>query len=274
MNAHRTAINALNGLDGGTASAGMPTTRIGLDDVIIDADCQRSSKAIEKIISQDGYSSYMYARRIGRRFLKGEPAIAKKVAYAINYAEEILKDRFLLAEPNILKSNPTTIFGYYKRFKHKFPNNIWQEGEQALEKKLSTLFKYTIEIKKEKSKLLEQKILSEPDNKKSPKYIFEYCCRVLKNRWKEAEHIVFKDPEYRIKYVTRFNFMLPEENHNQTICELAFGTEEEKYKIKKYFNKLDDKRKIAKQLVEDLIDDQKISAESKVQDLLNILNKK
>jgi hypothetical protein len=204
------------------------------------------------------------------RFHKAEPTLAKKPSVAIRYAEDVLKSRFILAEPNILKSNPKTILRYYMAFQKEFPNKIWEEAEKNISQDLMTFSSLVLDIKKEKSEVLEQKILSEPENKRCPKYIFDYCSKILKNRWKEAEHIVFKNVKYGPKYALKFDININEENHNKLVCELAFGSvsNQNKKLSKKYFEKTESNKKLIKRYIEDLIKNNSISKQSSIEDLL------
>jgi len=59
---------------------------------------------LEAIISQNAYWSYYYARDIIKgKFILAEPTISKNAEYSYYYAREVIKDRFILAEPVISK---------------------------------------------------------------------------------------------------------------------------------------------------------------------------
>jgi len=59
---------------------------------------------LESLISQDCHASYWYAKDVIKdRFILAEPIISKDVYYSYSYARDVIKGRFILAEPAISK---------------------------------------------------------------------------------------------------------------------------------------------------------------------------
>lgn len=63
-----------------------------------------TSPYLDEVCSKDPVLAYLYAVVMGRRFPAGEPAIIQDTMLAFWYAREVIKGRFLEAEPLIIQS--------------------------------------------------------------------------------------------------------------------------------------------------------------------------
>ena len=258
---------------------------------------KKEVEELKKIIIQDANLAIDFSTLSGRRWREAEPNIltnpkaASKYFYihiryfpnpvefqGVLYFAESDDDHFykrwLEAEAIILKGTPNSIFDYYykvidhgrKTAAEHFPDKVWKEAEAVFTKKMSIFHQYVL-ITEKNNETYEQKILEEPDNKYNAKYIYEYCCKILKERWIEAEPILLKNPDYAAKYCTKFDLPVPEETHNQMLAEVAFNTKTASYK-KKYLEKDAKKKKIIKQYLKELINNKTITKDMTVEELI------
>jgi hypothetical protein len=155
---------------------------------------------------------------------------SKLISDYINNLSQEFPDRWTKAEEIILKGNPSSVYLYFKSLK-KFFANRWEKAEPVLSKQMSVFHQYVLDCEKP-NETYEQKILNNNDNKSNAKYIYEYSTKILKNRWLEAEHILFKNQFYLLKYSNKFKLPIPEEDHNRLLSEVAFDDKCPAYKKK------------------------------------------
>jgi hypothetical protein len=253
-------------------------------------------KELEEKISKCAYSSYHYAKDIIKgRFALAENVIAKS-KYAAQYAVDVIKARWEEAEEFIAKSslapfyaqklinkrwkdgekqicnNPLVAWDYYKRFRLRFPRNPetyayeWPEAEESFKKKPSTFWKY-VRYNGVVNKNFENLILSDPTNKKYAGYVYQYCTRILKSRWLEAESIILNNPDYAIRYCSKFNIELPTSVHNRVLAEVAVGDSKSATK-KNYIKRFAAKKKIVANHLIHLLEENEITRETTVAELL------
>lgn len=236
-----------------------------------------------EIIKKDAYCACQFAVRcIQGRWLDAEPYIMKNPKEAIEYflrLHDKFEGRWKEAEPYILKHTPDKVFQYYDIFSERygkisnlrsynFPDETWIEAEPVFAKKINTLHKYVMRINKE-FPLLEEKVLKNPNDKYNPKCIYEYASKILKRRWKEAEHIVMKCPDYAVKYCTKFNMTVPEEIHNKILSDVAFNNKKLTCHKKKYLDQNSKKKEAFHNYIKELINNGTITEQTTVKDLLN-----
>lgn len=226
-------------------------------------------KDAEPSIKKDGYYAALYAMNVMRkRWKRAEQYIVKNAKAAAEYADKVIrKGRWTEAEPEILKSDPICIFEYYSSCKRWDPNSFsdWPEAESRLAENLSVFARYVAKSGK-RNIHFEETMLKESDNKSAAKYIFDYCCGVLKSRWEQAEPILFKNPEYAAKYCSKFGVLLPEDQHNQVMTEIAFNMASAHKKA--YFNKIAKEKANAQKYIKKLIENKIITTDTPVSELL------
>jgi hypothetical protein len=181
------------------------------------------------------------------------------------------KGRWNEAEADILKGTPNSVWDYYfavnTYLTEQFPDNVWIEAEPVFEKKMSIFHQYVLTTKKP-NKNYEQKILNDPSSKYNPKYIYDYSSKVLKNRWKEAEHIILKNPDYAAKYCSKFKIPVPEEIHNQIIAETALTDKSSSFR-KKFLQDQTKRKERFLEYLKELISSNLINKDSTVEELIN-----
>lgn len=232
-------------------------------------------RELKKIIIKDAKLAANYAsRHSGKRWIEAEEIISKDSKAAVEYVyafiarEDGFQERWLTAEPAILKGKPNSVFDYYSIMDrlNQFKDG-WKEAEKVFAKKMPLLHRYILKNKMQLP-IYEEKILKE-ENKHNPKYIYEYCSKVLERRWEEAEPIIFKSAEYAAKYCTKFDLPVPENIHNQIITEVAFNkTTKTSYK-KKYLEKESKRRKMIQTYLRELIKNKTVTKETTVEELLS-----
>ncbi len=232
-------------------------------------------RELKKIIIKDAKLAAIYACRLsGKRWIEAEEFILKdsralvEYVYGLAAKEDGFQERWLTAEPAILKGKPNVVFDYYSIMNRldQFKDG-WKEAETIFAKKMPLLHRYVLE-KKMQLPLYEEKILKE-ENKHNPKYIYEYCSKVLERRWEEAEPIVFKNAEYAAKYCTKFDLPVPENIHNQIITEVAFNTAAKTSYKKKYLEKESKRRKMIQTYLRELIKNKTVTKDTTVEELLS-----
>lgn len=67
---------------------------------------------LEAMISKSSGHAVSYAIKAGKRFALGEPVIATNTYASYDYARKVLKNRFLLGEPNIIVTSPSIACDY------------------------------------------------------------------------------------------------------------------------------------------------------------------
>jgi hypothetical protein len=248
---------------------------------------------LKEIIKTDPNCATQFATKYyNQRWTEAEPYILKSPADAVYYYCSLLhefKGRWTEAEPYILKNKPKKIFDYYNIAVHynskydyynncnenlnedncEFANGIWTEAEPIFAKEIKVLRSYVM-VNKVESKLLEEKVLKDPDCKHNPKIIYDYACKVLKRRWMEAEHIVMKNTDYAVKYSLRFNVPVDEEINNKVISEAAFSDKELTPYKKKFLEQASRNKKIFKEYLKNLIDNKVISNKTTVEELFDV----
>ena len=184
---------------------------------------------LKKIIIQDAFYASEFAFQCGERWIEAEEIIRKDPKILSHYFSVFVRQgfngRWKEAEADILKGNANSVFNYYHialhQFSHAFPDNVWKEAEPVFASKMSIFHQYVLMTKKP-NKTYEEKILNNSSLRFNPKYIYDYSSKVLKSRWKEAEHIILQYTDYAAKYCTKFKLPVPEEIQNQIIA--AVGT--------------------------------------------------
>ena len=237
---------------------------------------------LKEIIKKDAtYACYFASCYLQKRWIEAEPHIMKNPKKAVDYFLALhyqFDGRWTEAEPYILQSTPKMVFKYFDCFpeirksiaiktrQHNFPNGRWEEAEPIFAKEILYLHKYVIKINEE-FPLLEKKVLENPDDESNPKCIFEYSSKILKRRWKEAEHIVLKHPDYSVKYCVKFDMKTTEENHNRIVLE-SFGKKLTSYQ-KKYLERDHKKKKMLQEYLKEQINNKTITKQTTVEELLN-----
>lgn len=226
---------------------------------------------LKEIIIQDAIVAVDLAIKGQERWIEAEEIIKTNPKAIFRYVAYLnFLSRWEEAEENLLKGSPNDIFDYYYYFIRKtqeFKDRTWKEAEPKLSNKMSVFHQYVIMTEKP-NELYEQKILNNPDYKFNPKYIYDYSCKVLNDRWKEAEPIILKNPDYAAKYCTKFRLPVPEEIHNQIIAEVALTNKNSSFRKKFLENESKRKKRIVEYLKE-LIEFNKISKETTVEELIN-----
>lgn len=229
---------------------------------------------LTKIIIQDATQATEFALYCNERWIEAEEIIKTNPKMASRYFwrldRKFLK-RWEEAEPYILKGSANSVWDYFQcciRIGSScFPENIWKDAEPVFSKKMSIFHQYVIEAKKT-NELYEQKILNDPDNKFKPKYIYDYSSKVLKSRWKEAEHIILKNPDYAAKYCTKFKLPVPEEIHNQIIAEVALTNKNSSFR-KKFLEDQTKRKARFLEYLKELIENKSINKDTTVEQLIN-----
>lgn len=240
---------------------------------------KKEIEKLKKIILKDPIQTANFGSYYGKRCEEAEEVIKtnpKAISYYVENVRHCFEERWTEAETTLLQGSPIDVFNYYTAFvrsysiqpvnKH-FPNKTWIEAEPILSKKMSLFHQYVI-ITEKPNKLYEQEILNNPDYKFNPKYIYEYSSKILNDRWKQAEPIILKHPDYAAKYCTKFELPVPEEIHNQIIAEVALSNKSTTFR--KRF--LQDENKRKKKMIEylkELVSTNKISKETTVEELIN-----
>lgn len=220
----------------------------------------------EEYIKKDPKAAVNYAKNvIKKRWKEAEEYIKKDPKELISYTINVLKRRWEKEEHIMLTASPNQLFVYFKWLYNKSPFD-WPEAEKIFEQNITVLLSY-LTLTKKTSNVFEKQILSDPKNKSNPRLIYEYCSKLLKRRWKEAEHIIFNNPEYSVKYCTKFDIELPEDIHNKVVAEVAFTNASVSKKI--YINKISKTKRTVQKYIQDLINKNIITLESPVKDLLN-----
>jgi hypothetical protein len=229
---------------------------------------------LKEIIIQDATQATEFALYCNERWIEAEEIIKTNPKMASRYFwrldRKFLK-RWEEAEPYILKGSANSVWDYFQsciRISSScFPENIWKDAEPVFSKKMSIFHQYVIEAKKT-NELYEQKILNDPDNKFKPKYIYDYSSKVLKSRWKEAEHIILKNPDYAAKYCTKFKLPVPEEIHNQIIAEVALTNKNSSFR-KKFLEDQTKRKARFLEYLKELIENKSITQDTTVAQLIN-----
>lgn len=128
----------------------------------------------EDLIAESPKLSYKYASVIlkGKRFPKGEDAIARHPGAAALYAINVMKEPF-------------------------------PEGEDAIAKNAETSYEYS------RFALGNRRFLKgEPIMAESPEFGYKYAAFTLKGRFFPAEDAIASDPEFKQKYEERFGIEL------------------------------------------------------------------
>ena len=122
----------------------------------------------EPYIAKSAEWSLEYARNLGSRFPAGEKTILKRknVGLMVNYAKEVIKDRWLKAEPYIAKSAEWSL-EYARKVNSRFP-----AGEETIL------------------------------NSGKPYLMVQYARHVIGNRWPEAEPYIAEDAHFSYRYAT------------------------------------------------------------------------
>lgn len=85
----------------------------------------------EDIISKNPMAAVKYAKLIGKRWQKGEKAIATDIDASLEYAQYVLKDRFIPGE-EVIVTNLELAFYYMSQFKSDFSTSRWPALEKAI----------------------------------------------------------------------------------------------------------------------------------------------
>jgi len=230
---------------------------------------------LKKIIIQDPFTASDFAISSGERWIEAEEIIKTNPKILSHYFCMLFtrefKRRWNEAEADILKGTPNSVWDYYKPVQYhvsnSFPDNVWIEAEPVFEKKMSIFHQYVLTTKKP-NKTYEQKILNDPSSKYNPKYIYDYSSKVLQSRWKEAEHIILKNPDYAAKYCSKFKMVVPEEIHNQIVAEVALTDKSSSFRKKFLQDQTKRKEKFLEYLKE-LVSSNVINKDSTVEELIN-----
>lgn len=219
----------------------------------------------EEYIKKDPRFAVAYAREvIKKRWKEAEEYIKKDPRELISYTINVVKKRWEKEEHIMLNASPNQLFVYFT-WLYKKSEFDWPEAEKRFEQNTTVFLSY-LNLRKKTSTVFEQKILNDPENKSNPRYIYEYCSKLLKSRWKEAEHIVFKNSEYSVKYCTKFDIALPEDIHNKVVAEVAFTNASVSKKI--YLSKLSKTKRTVQNYIQELILKNIITLDSPVSELL------
>ena len=247
------------------------TQRINLIFEKSELECSKEEKELKnsidplmEIIKNDAHCACTFAWRVlQKRWTEAEPYIMKNPKDAIEYFLQLhdkFEGRWKEAEPYILKYTPDRVFQYYNSFSEKYG--------KIVNLRINTLHKYVMRINKQ-FPLLEEKVLQNPNDKYNPKCVYEYASKILKRRWKEAEHIVMKCPNYSIKYCTKFDISVPEEIHNKVLSDVAFNNKKLTSYKKKYLKQNSKKKETFHNYIKELISDGTITEQTTAKDLLN-----
>ena len=125
---------------------------------------KETSPELEKIISKDAESSYLYAMFIvndnnidwdKKRFELGEPAISESAQYSYLYAKDIIHGRWKPGELAISQS------GYYSLQYAQYVVGRFELGEPAISKNANFSFYYAKDVIKKRFELGEPAILKD-----------------------------------------------------------------------------------------------------------------
>lgn len=219
----------------------------------------------EEYIKKDPEHAVTYAKEvIKKKWKEAEEYIKKDPKELISYTIHVLKRRWEKEEHIMLTASPNQLFVYFT-WLYKKSEFDWPEAEKRFQQNTAVFLNY-LNLRKKTSAVFEQQILNDPENKSNPRYIYEYCSKLLKSRWKEAEHIIFKNSEYSVKYCTKFEIALPEDIHNKIIAEVAFTNASVSKKI--YLSKLSKTKRTVQKYIQELISKNIITIDSPVGELL------
>jgi mono/diheme cytochrome c family protein len=150
----------------------------------------------EILASGDAERVYAYAENIIRdRWVEAEPLIMKDPEWAYSYARNVIEGRWAEAEPYIMK-DPYWAFHYAR----DVIQGRWVEAEPYIMKNPQVAYWYAMGV------IRGRWAEAEPYIMKDPEWGYWYARDVIRGRWTEAEPYVMKDPRWAhsyAKYVIR-----------------------------------------------------------------------
>ena len=150
----------------------------------------KKSNVYKQSILSNPKLAYYYARDVIKgRWLEAEPTIMKDPQSACNYAYDVIKDRWPQAEP-IIMQHPQRAYEYARYV----IGDRWPQAEPYIIQDPASAYDYAREVIKGRWPQAEPTIMQ------YPQWAYRYAHDIIKDRWREAEPTIIQIPIWAYYY--------------------------------------------------------------------------